>query len=349
MCNVRMEAFQDCILCGVRGRRLYAGITDRLFGVPGKFEIRQCLDCRLLWLDPRPVVEDTAKCYEHYYTHEDVQEARTGGDRRPLSALRETLRYAILCGNYRYRHLHKSHDLWCRMGPVLAKIPFFKYRAVYDDLRERFPRYVERADRLLIDIGCGRGDYLKRMKDLGWNVLGIEPDVVSAELAKKRGIPVIAGTLDEARLPDGAADQITLQHVIEHLRDPVAVIHECHRVLRKGGRMVIYTPNNESLGHRVFGEYWRGLEPPRHLFIFSKRSIKLLLLKTPFTEYHIKTVSVSSANIYDSSLLIQKEGRINPNMIRHQGGRDCFALKEDLMCYFGYSRGEEVEAVIYKS
>jgi len=96
------------------------------------------------------------------------------------------LRKAILCGYFGYRHLHPVHDLWCESGTLLAKIPFLRYRAVYDDLRERFPRWIEREDRLIIDVGCGRGDYLRRMKELGWNVLGIEPDRDAAELAKKR-------------------------------------------------------------------------------------------------------------------------------------------------------------------
>jgi 2-polyprenyl-3-methyl-5-hydroxy-6-metoxy-1,4-benzoquinol methylase len=231
----------------------------------------------------------------------------------------------------------------------MAKISFLRYRAVYDDLRERFPHYHKRPDNLLIDIGCGRGDYLKRMKELGWNVLGIEPDIASAALARERGIPIINGTLAEAHLPEGVADQITLQHVIEHLPDPAAAIHECFRLLRKGGRLVIYTPNNESLGSKVFGTSWLPLDPPRHLFVFSSRSIASLLKKSSFREWSIHTVSVSAAKIFDNSLLISNKSKINGNIpVLPQRGRAAFATKEALLCRLGMPYGEEIEAIAFR-
>lgn len=349
MNTLRMEAFPECMLCGVRGGRLYAGMPDRLFGVPGEFGFRRCADCGLLWLDPRPVAEDIPKCYEDYYTHENIPEASTGGEHRPLSKLRDALRRAILCGYYGYRHIYGEHDRLCRLGPLLAKVPFLRYRAVYDDLRERFPRYTDKKVNLLIDIGCGRGDYPARMKSLGWNVLGIEPDPLSAELAKAKGVPVIVGNLGDAEIADETADQVTLQHVIEHLADPRAGIRECHRIVRKGGRVIIYTPNHESLGHRVFRDAWLPLDPPRHLFIFSERSMRRLIESSPFREYRISTVPASASNIYDGSLLISREGRIPPGTIPRQEGRHVFAWKEKGMCLLGRPRGEEIETILVKT
>lgn len=345
---VRMEAFPLCILCGAQGEPLYRDLTDRLFGVPGFFQVKQCIGCRLVWLDPRPIPEDLSKCYEKYYTHSEIPPEEKEPPHRPFTSVRDALRVAVLCGYFGYRHLHDRHIL-CRIGPLMAKIPFLRYRAVYDDLRERFPHYHKRPDNLLIDIGCGRGDYLKRMKDLGWNVLGIEPDPVSAALAKKRGIPVVNGTLEEARLPEGAADQITMQHVIEHLSDPTAAIHECFRLLRKGGRLVINTPNNESLGHRIFGTSWLHLDPPRHLFIFSPRSVAFLLQKSSFQNMSIHTVSVSAAKIFDHSLIISKQSKIDGNMpVLPQRGRTTFAAKETLLCRLGMPYGEEVKAIAFR-
>ena len=345
---VRMEAFPLCILCGAQGEPLYEDLPDRLFGVPGLFQVKQCRACHLVWLDPRPIPEDLSKCYEEYYTHSEILPVEKEPPRRPLTSIRDALRVAILCGYFGYRHLHDRHVL-CRFGSLMAKIPFLKYRAVYDDLRERFPHYNKSQDNLLIDIGCGRGDYLKRMKDLGWNVLGVEPDPAAAALAKKRGIPVINGTLAEARLPEGAADQITMQHVIEHLPDPAAVVHECFKLLRKGGRLVIYTPNNESLGHRVFERSWFPLDSPRHLFVFSSRSMASLLKKSSFREWSIHTVSVSAAKIYDNSFLISKYLKIDGNIpVLLQRGRTTFTAKESILCRLGLPCGEEVEAIAYR-
>jgi hypothetical protein len=50
-------------------------------------------------------------------------------------------------------------------------------------------------------------------------------------------------------------------------------------VLRPGGRLVIVTPNVDSLGHRHFGERWRGLEQPRHLFLYGGASLRALFAR----------------------------------------------------------------------
>jgi SAM-dependent methyltransferase len=339
---IRMESLPCCIICGDRGVQVCKDLPDKLFGVPGLFNFRYCNDCKLIWLDPRPVLEDIPRCYENYYTHVDIKEGTSGARERPLASLRDALRLAILCGYYGYHHLHEGHVL-CRFGPILAKMPFLRYRAVYDDLRERFPHYCDESNALLVDVGCGRGDYLKRMQDLGWRVLGIEPDSNSAARAERRGIPVFTGTLEAAKLPEGSADHITMQHVIEHLPDPVTTINECFRILKKGGRLVIYTPNNESLGYRVFRESWLALDPPRHFFIFSSKCMALLFEKSSFKKYRINTVSVSARKIYDNSFLISRFKKIDgKEPVKQQRGRTLFALKETLLCYV------EIEAIAYK-
>jgi SAM-dependent methyltransferase len=345
---IRMASNPHCLCCGTEGDSLYHDLPDRLFGVPGSFHFKICRACQLIWLDPRPAMEDMGKCYDNYYTHLDTCPTTDTRESRPLAAFRDALRLAILCGYYRYRHLHTRHVL-CRLGPLLASFPYLKYRAVFDDTRERFPRYSARHDALLVDVGCGRGDFLKRMPDLRWNVLGIEPDATSAALAQKRGIPIIGSTLEEAQLQACSVDQITMQHVIEHLPDPVRTMNECFRILKQGGRLVIYTPNNVSLGHKVFGPAWRALEPPRHLHVFSPRSMACLFKKSPFHDIWIKTVSVSAAQIFDPSVLMSRQARIDGNIpVIPQRGRTAFAAAESFLCRLGMPYGEEVEAIAYR-
>jgi SAM-dependent methyltransferase len=73
-----------------------------------------------------------------------------------------------------------------------------------------------------------------------------------------------------------------MSHLIEHVYDPGALLEECYRILKPGGRVVIVTPNTQSVGHRMFGKYWRGLEPPRHIYLFSIASLKRLGSKAGF-------------------------------------------------------------------
>jgi len=234
------------------------------------------------------------------------------------------------------------------MGGFLARIPLLRHRAVYDDLGKRFPVFVDRRDNLLVDVGCGRGDFLGRMRSLGWNVLGIEPDPVAAALAQQRGVPVFRGTLNEAELPDATADQVSLNHVLEHVHDPLRLLRECHRVLRPGGRLVLFLPNIDSLGHRFFGRHWAGLDLPRHLFHFSPRSIDGLLRQSPFRRYRIRTIGKISPRIYDTSLSIRENTLKGNEEARQRRGRLVFRMIERLFCAAGFPGGEEIEIVAVK-
>lgn len=345
MNSLEMEFNPHCYLCGKPGALLYQNLQDRLFGVPGQFDIKSCKTCELLWMDPRPSLRDIHKCYENYYTHEEPAKDQTDVRHRFLAPLRDNLRNIILCGAYGYKHLHRRHR-FCWLGTALATIPILRTRATFD-LRERFLPYNSCNTRLIVDLGCGRGDYLKRMKDLGWNVLGIEPDPVSAQLAKKNGIDIFNGPLDKTGLADESADQITMQHVIEHLPNPIAYISECHRILKKGGRLVIYTPNLDSLGHRMFRESWLHLDPPRHLHLFSPKSLQAVLEKSPFNKFRIGTTCHPAKNTYDNSVIISKYQNVEGNPIP-QIGRTFFSVLERFICLVGMNAGENIEAVAWK-
>jgi hypothetical protein len=81
------------------------------------------------------------------------------------------------------------------------------------------------------------------------------------------GIPVDVGDLAAIAYPDGSFDAITARHVLEHVQEPSAFSPNAGDPVA-GGRLVVVTPNVDSLGHRHFAERWRGLEQPRHLFLY---------------------------------------------------------------------------------
>lgn len=69
--SIRTTEKNNCYLCGSEGASLYDNIKDRLFGVPGVWNLKQCSNtqCSLIWLAPMPIKEDLPKLYETYYTH----------------------------------------------------------------------------------------------------------------------------------------------------------------------------------------------------------------------------------------------------------------------------------------
>ena len=177
------------------------------------------------------------------------------------------------------------------------------------DLDFRLMYLPARPDGRLLDVGCGSGWLLKRMQDLGWRVEGVDFDPVAVENARSARLRVRLGTLEAQQYHDNHFDAITMSHLIEHVYDPLRVLCECYRILKPGGRLVVVTPNGESWGHRIFKQCWRGLEPPRHLYIFNVRSLRYLAERVGFSKFKISTTVRDANGIFIASRSIQRTGK----------------------------------------
>jgi 2-polyprenyl-3-methyl-5-hydroxy-6-metoxy-1,4-benzoquinol methylase len=161
----------------------------------------------------------------------------------------------------------------------------------------------------VLDVGCGDGKTLAIMRDLGWQVFGVEPDLEAARAARKAyGIEVFAGDLDAANLESESFDAVLLHHVIEHVQDPQALLVQCRRLLRKGGRLVIMTPNLAGLGHRVFGRAWFALDPPRHLVLFTSGALKQMAQRSGLRVVKTKTSAHMAVATFLGSWMIRWTG-----------------------------------------
>ena len=154
----------------------------------------------------------------------------------------------------------------------------------------------------LLDVGCGSGDWLMFMRGLGWQVSGNDFDANAVKTAQGRGLDVECASLEQQKHASGTFDAVTLSHVIEHVPDPVRTLAECRRILKPGGKLVLFTPNASSLSHRVFKNDWRGLEPPRHLHVFSTESMRPLLERAGFQNISVRPHLARSV-VYESLLL----------------------------------------------
>lgn len=100
----------------------------------------------------------------------------------------------------------------------------------------------------LLDIGCGRGHFLSLARESGWKVKGLEPAAEHAQFGRaKLGIEIQVATLEEARFEKESFDAITMWDVIEHVPNPYETLNQVSRWLRKGGILLLATPNHESL------------------------------------------------------------------------------------------------------
>jgi len=205
----------------------------------------------------------------------------------------------------------------------------------------------------MLDVGCGAGAQLVQLRELGWRVVGVDLDTRAVELATRlHHLDVRQGTLEEQRFPSDRFDAVTLSHTIEHVHDPMGLVRECGRVLKPGGRLVVVTPNADSLGHRRLGASWIGLQPPRHLYLFSCGTLRRLAERAGLDVVSVRS-SVRNAEftwLLGRGALTEwpRPGQRPP---RGWAGRRAraFQLAEWMLTLAGREAGEEIVLIACKA
>lgn len=151
-----------------------------------------------------------------------------------------------------------------------------------DARRRRVERLAGRPGRIL-DVGCGRGLFLRRMRGAGWEVAGAEADPeVARRIAAAHGLDVRGGDPGGWGFADASFDAVTLHHVLEHVARPAEMLRHCRRLLREGGLLVVAVPNRGSLQAAFGGGGWLHLDVPFHLHHFTAGGLAALLARSGF-------------------------------------------------------------------
>ncbi|HXF64349.1 MAG TPA: class I SAM-dependent methyltransferase [Caldilineaceae bacterium] len=126
-------------------------------------------------------------------------------------------------------------------------------------LRWGLPPSAQRVRRIL-EEGCGVGMYLKALLPYADEVYGIdvEPDYIIAAQANVPEAAIQLAVCERLPYPDNAFDLVLSHEVIEHVQDDRAAAAELVRVLRPGGRALIFAPNR-LYPFETHGHYWRGV------------------------------------------------------------------------------------------
>ncbi len=309
--GVRVQDVLSCILCGTKGTTLYAQVRDRLFGAPGLWNLLTCPGCGLVWVSPQPIPEELGKLYPTYQTHTAAKSPWTR-----MSRLRNAMKRGVLAAAFGYR----------QAGQPWAEVAAGRCLSWIGPVREIIGGGIMWLDASwrgrLLDVGCGNGQFLAEMRDLGWKVTGLDPDERAVRLAREeRGLEAYQGTLRDMKFPEQSFDVITLVHVIEHAHDPVGTLRECFRVLKAGGRLVVRTPNVASLGHRLFRAAWRGLEVPRHLHLFTPRTLLTCVQQAGFRDPHLWSTGRAARWTWASSRLLRRDGTLPGGAPQRRGLR----------------------------
>lgn len=270
-----LESLSGCPICRSKQKgRLYVRLTDRTFQcAPGKWTLYQCRDCDTAYLDPRPTVDTMHLAYQDYYTH-------VRGNSLGVSPKTSVQRVRQHIARRYISHRYKGDETLVgnMVALALALLPMFRRRI---DRRMRYLPTVYPGAQVL-DIGFGDAVFLEEASKVGWKGVGVDSDPINVANARKRNLNVRLGDMKSFIADQGSFDVVTISHVIEHVHDPRGTLETAYALLKPGGMLYIDTPNIESLGHRKFGAHWRGLEPPRHLAIFSWTGIEGLLCECGF-------------------------------------------------------------------
>ena len=279
-------------------------MTDRLFNVPGSWTIDKCtnIKCGLLWLNPMPVTEDLAKLYESYYTHTHITQPK-----EPnwfIALFREG------CSAYLNKEFQYQFDETL-VSKVIAKVIRFnpKWTTNLD-----FSVYYLPAKKngKLLEIGCGNGAMLKNMERMGWDVEGVDFDPKCISAARKLDLTVYEGDISQLDFNANSFDAIVMNHVIEHLPDPISTLKECHRLLRKRGKLILVTPNTNGINHLKYKSNTFILDLPRHLFIHNIPSLtKLATLSNFDSSICFTTVHGFAGFSWASQKLSSSKGRVD--------------------------------------
>lgn len=162
----------------------------------------------------------------------------------------------------------------------------------------------------LLDIGAGTGDFLVVAKKEGWHTTGIEPSSKAKSIAITKGVS-FADNLSS--LESSSFDVITMWHVLEHVPNLDEYIFELKRLLKPTGTILIAVPNFKSFDANYYGRFWAAYDVPRHIWHFSKTTIKML-----FAEKEMNLVDVLPMK-FDSfyvSLLSEKYKTGKMNLIK---------------------------------
>ena len=315
--------------CDACGSQKLATLLDNLShryeqdGVPGvwRYRLIECQECGLGFTAPKPAWEVLETFYDQTYG--------------PYITTMDDLEHELKSGKYwiakqRYS-LVRSKRLEAIIRTALGiAAEWITGRTVSFNLG--LPLQLSK-DANIFELGYGSGSWLMIMSRLGYkNLSGYDIDTNSENESRLRTavVKVSSGVFLENNYPDSYFDCIRLEHVFEHLLNPLEVLAKCRTMLKPGGWLLINSPCKNSWNMRLSLRHSAALELPQHLYHHTPQSACLM----------VKAAGLDVLNVKAYSVMAQLGATLN-NMLLEQGKKGVpsffftpFAPLYKLFCIF---------------
>lgn len=205
---------------------------------------------------------------------------------------------AELASWYSEYYTHQAEEperhRWSRWWPTPARSLELRQMRRYFSADGETGRFLE--------VGTGSGERLIEFADAGWDVVGQDVDPAAGRRARARGLTVHTVAVDELVGREAPFDLIGLSHVLEHAVDPENLLTACAQLLAPGGRICVICPNAHASGRWIFGRWWFGLDPPRHLSVPTVAAMGELTAGLGLEVIELRTAATNAAVILGGSM-----------------------------------------------
>jgi spore coat polysaccharide biosynthesis predicted glycosyltransferase SpsG/SAM-dependent methyltransferase len=163
---------------------------------------------------------------------------------------------------------------------------------------------------MLLDVGCALGFFVECAVKRGWNAHGLEVSRYASTWGKKTlGVDIIHGSFLDAEIASDLYDVVTFFYVVEHCKNAEKVFEKAHRILKKGGIIVIALPNRAGISYRVNKKQYIENHPKDHYFDITPRTLTKVLKRFGFQKRKVYVSGIHPERFF-SVLGLNAQGKV---------------------------------------
>ncbi len=248
-------AVTTCKVCSNTNNNQLHHVKEMQLGLREMFTYMECGNCGCMQLQNIPA--DLGK----YYPNEGYYSFNLGLDVRQKANMLRRIKASYL--------IYGKNKLLGSLLSIGYKAPGY-----YDWMKNAGVKY----DDAILDVGTGNGSLLLNLFKIGFtNLTGIDPFIAKDQ--QYGSINIYRKNIFEVT---GQFDLIMLHHAFEHMDEPLKVLLQLHKLIKKGKCVLIRTPVMGMYSWKKYAVNWMDLDAPRHIIVHSLKSMEILAAQAGF-------------------------------------------------------------------